>query len=260
MSLARAAARIAAIHAILGRTLVGDAVFDSERGVLDQVESGEISHAPMIVVYTDKSTRELEGAEAFRSAGKVELVFEALVTTSPPQPRAPGEQVTLVAETDGQMELMLDLIEWQIQRAIEDPPSEWAGLLDAMVISRHSNESQRAKHPNGARYAARQLTIEVDLLSEPMPSGPPTGVWADFIAALRADGGTMMAMQADVFEQSLDPETGGLDLAWQDLAARYGLSGRSARTLGVASEAGDGDPVIAEFEVQPTPTSTVGDP
>lgn len=240
MSLVRSAVRIAALQAIWNKTEAGDGVFDSQVGVLRQVEEGLVEHAPMIVVYTDEAAAEVTGRAALQTAGPTQLVFEVLVSLTPPGPREDGDPRIIIPETDGEMELLVDLIETQIRRALLDH-SEWAEILDTLIDDWGRIRCRRATEVKGTRYAARQLIIEFQGLPEPMPTGEPEGVWATLIDALDA-GGTTMQLQAEVFRAAF---TGSL-ADWQAISLRYGLSEVAARALGVGTEV-EGDPTIDEI-------------
>lgn len=243
MSLVRAALRLAAYNAVYGRTEVGTEVHDSEMGAIQSVLDGKVRSAPLIVVYTDEGN-ETDVSDGLLAAGEVSIVFEIAVQAVEQSPDDPNALAAVVPVTDPQMELLLDLIERQVLIALNDTSNPWREVLDGFIFAWRRRRTIRATGSQTARFAARQLTLDVEPIREPTPAGAVTGAWADLIAALEADGGTLLAGQAQVFRRALDPETPLVE--WEELAMRYGLSAATAATLGIGP-AGDEEATIDEF-------------
>ncbi|RAI01104.1 hypothetical protein DLJ53_17975 [Acuticoccus sediminis] len=233
MSLVRAAIRIAAMEAIYNRTSARENVSDSDMGVIDQIEAGTQDKAPFIVVYTDDSTED-----------EVSLVFETAVLASVSGFDDDGNPVTenINPITDGQMERLIDTIEWQIRMALRDPGNPWANILESLSTKLDDDyRSLRASEAKTTRFAARQLTMKLRPLIEPTPSGEPTGAWANLIEALEASDSQLLNEHGAFFRRLLDPSAPVI--GWQEIAMRYGLSAGAARTLGVAPEADGADTI-----------------
>ncbi|MCF3935012.1 hypothetical protein L1787_16530 [Acuticoccus sp. M5D2P5] len=245
MSLARAALRICAKEAIINRTFVGDEVFDSEIGIIERVFSGDEKRAPFVVVYTDDSTMEIDGLGALSNPGPVSLVFEISVQANQKGENDENEFV-IGPQTDEMIEMLLDLIERQIRVALMDPDNPWSARLDRIAARWSRVRSLRATSSGKTRYAARQLTLDVMPLHEPVPDGAPRGVWLEVIEAMEASGKGLLEDFAAMFRNEFagrlrtdDPNN--LSEGWKEIAHRYGLSAMIAKGLGIAPP--DGAPV-----------------
>lgn len=194
--LSRAAIRICAVQAILGRTFAGAGVRDSAIPPLDEAMTPE-ARRPFVAVYTDEET-----------ADGLVLVFEIGVTARmTAQDPETGDPVLEdgVPLTDGEIELTIDAIQRQIEIALREPGNAWAELL-GRLFKRGSPISQRgADSKDGLRFAARQ----VKYVGAPQPDPPahapqPEGsVWRAFVDAVKGSADPGLAAKAPLFEALL---------------------------------------------------------
>lgn len=175
MSLNRIAARIAAVQALKGKTLVGDNVLDSEIGALDVQADQSLrtdQEKPFISVYCDGST--VKGGGELRAMvvnGHTDFLFEAGITAAHVD-TDPDTDTSVVYEgipaTDDNFELHLDLVMRQISDCLTDPTNEWAGVFRMFCQSFISVERNRAARAEGVRLAAHQMKLVVDLWPDPV--------------------------------------------------------------------------------------------
>lgn len=244
MSVARLAVRLAAVNAIRGRTWAGDRVKDSQIAPMHEAAPDEA--LPFVAVYTDDA--ELEGAahDTASNAGKLALVFEIGVTTKmkPRRDGQPGEWA--IPTTDAGMEMTIDGIARQIALALDDPGNAWAALFKTLCPSIIARRAQRgASAQDGMRFAARQMTYEVETLREPVAGRAPSGVWARFLTLAAAD--PLLADSVPVLETLI---TGGAT-NWPEIRrviANYGYTTEEAAALHVAGPPSAG-PVITSIAV-----------
>lgn len=181
MSLHRIAARIAAVQALKGRTLVGDNVLDSEIGAIDigvdgSVSVGEDQRKPFIAVYSDASENKDEipsdMARALVPNGKTDFLFEAGVTAVMTEVDPETDESTLVGigipAVDSAFEFQLDVIMRQIADCLSDPTNEWAEVFRTLCGKVVAIERNRTSGEQGTRLAAHQLKLTVDLCPDPV--------------------------------------------------------------------------------------------
>lgn len=178
MSLHRIAARIAAVHALRGNTLVGDNVLDSDIGALDVQADQTLrtdQEKPFISVYCDGSTNKSAGTDMLRAMvpnGTTDFLFEAGVTASMTITDPDTDESFVVPDipaTDAAFEFMLDTVMRQIGDTLTDPANDWAGVFRAFCFRVISSERNRASNDDkGVRLAAHQLKLSVDLLPDPV--------------------------------------------------------------------------------------------
>lgn len=189
MGLIRFAVRQCAARALRGATLAEDRVFLSVIDPLD-TKIGE-TRAPMLIVNTDDHKTAAEGRDITGGEHHLDLVIEATiaskVVTSGVDGQGEAVEVTII-EADSGMDLTLDILEHQITRALL-APGLWPDLFRRFVPVVHSRNSRRGSDASGVRWAARQITITCDALSEPVGGEALSAgsVWGDFIAAMEGD-------------------------------------------------------------------------
>ena len=193
MSFAARALVLCAVKALLGRTSVGDAVFDSRLVPLDGLEPGD--EAAMIVVSADGGTIDIVGRDVFNAAHRVTLTFDLFIGRAK-EIQAGNETVANVEipETDEGFEMFLAPLRYQMLRVLFAPVSEgssnWADLFRRMILKAADNSSEwdrGATVRKGRRLALHRLVLRLETLSEPIPGAPVDGDWADLIAAMEAD-------------------------------------------------------------------------
>lgn len=175
MSLIRIAARMSAVRALRGRTLVGDNVLDSQIGALDIAADGALKtdrDAPFISVYTHSGKTTATGLRALNGNGPTEFLFEAGITAAMTEtdPETGVSQLVGIGipATDPAFELHLDLVARQIADALNDPDNEWADIWNRCVQSVQSVERDRTSGDGGGvRLAAQQIKVVADLFPDP---------------------------------------------------------------------------------------------
>lgn len=214
MSLIRIAARTAAVEALKGRTLVADNVLDSEIGIVDINADGELnveSKQPFIAVYSDVSVADLNDTNlrSLAENGNVELVFEAGLTAAMVERDDDGTS-TLIGfgfpDTDRSMERQLDLVVRQIFDALSDPDNEWAQIFKG--LTRRFTEVRRGRistSENGARRAAQQIKLKVDLVADPVKGEPgkPDSPFGKFLQYADAHGGKELQELVQLMREQL---------------------------------------------------------
>lgn len=178
MSLHRIAARIAAVQALKGRTLVGDNVLDSEIGAIDISADGAVAleeDKPFIAVYCDGSSFKDGPASVMPRAltmnGYTDFLFEAGITAAMTETDPETDESTLIGvgipATDAALEFKLDIIMRQIVDCLTDPANEWAAVFRDLCERFVALERNRTSGNEGTRLAAHQMKLTVELKNDP---------------------------------------------------------------------------------------------
>lgn len=258
MSLIRIAARIAAVQALKGNTLVGDNVLDSEIGALDVTADGDVrtdEDKPFITVYTDTGTTKNANGElrAMLMNGETEFLFEAGITAAHTETDQETGESTLIGigipATDSAFEFHLDMVARQIGDALTDPENAWADVFRKFTRSFIAVERMRVSNDNqGVRLAAQQVKITVDLIVD-----PPRGVALNAAHPLAV----FFALAADLDDVNvatqvalMQAQLAGTDLPWLADMRRYGMTRTEAENLLIVPSDGvDEDVDISEVIV-----------
>lgn len=176
MSLTRIAARLAAVYALRGKTLVGDNVLDSQIGALDITADGELrtdEEKPFISVYADAAKSDENMLRSWVDNGATDFLFEMGVTAAHTEFNDETGETTLVGvgipATDAAFEFLLDVVARQIGDALSDPENEWAEIFRKFL--RGVNRIERARTSgdgSGIRLAAQQIKVTADLIADPV--------------------------------------------------------------------------------------------
>lgn len=174
MSLVRIAARIAAVEALKGNTLVGDNVLDSEIGAFSQGADGATrtdEDRPFIAVYTDGSENKENALRSMSVNGVTDFIFEAGVTTTMTV-TDPDTLETVVMPgipaTDKAFEFYLDMIARQIADTLTSPDNAWAEVFRGLTSTFHGIKRARtSSDSSGVRLAGQQITVSAVLVNEP---------------------------------------------------------------------------------------------
>jgi len=253
MSLIRIAARIAAVQALRGRTLVGDNVLDSQIGALDVTADGELrteEDRPFISVYTDAARSSDNVLRGWTSNGATDFLFEMGITAAHiDTDQETGESVIYpgIPGTDAAFEFHLDIVARQIGDALSDPANDWAELFRKFHSGNEVIERARTSNDgSGVRLAAQQIKLTVPLIADPVRGTElkPTHPLATFFAKAATVpelGARVALMQAQL---------AGSSISWQTDLARYGITKSEGEAmLIVPPEGTEGDvaivPVIA---------------
>lgn len=186
MSLVRLGVRVAAVYALAGRTYAEARVHDSALTPLDELVRE--TPVPFIVVTTDDDDQDVTGRDVNAGPRRLDLVIEYGLAG----PTADGEME--VPHTDAGMEIVLDLMQRQIFRALSVEASDYTTVFKRLVTSINSIASRRgAAATNGLRFAARQIVLNVDTINDPgfgvaLPDDHPLKTLADLLDADPAAG------------------------------------------------------------------------
>jgi hypothetical protein len=217
---------LAAARALRNRTWAGARVLFEP---LSPVEATE----PTIAIWGVHSRSPIAG-RALLEATNLRLCVELFLPVT-------------VEASDGTTAWTLDLgasaagafaIFWrQCEIALQADQTVWADLFRALLINATAEVSGADLYENdkGAKIAARMWEIAGETLNEPQIGLDPVGVWADWLAAMRADGAELSSL-ADLYQSQI--KGGSTLIDWQADFATLGLSQSYAPALGLAP---DGD-------------------
>lgn len=198
MSIGALALRMALAQELRGRTIAGNAVFDSTIAPIDEFSEG--GDTPFISIATeDQKYTEIGGKDLTTCSRRVDLVVEiasgqqAYIET--PEGAVSGINLS---QTDEAKELTIDMICRQVECAIMRPVHEiWGRVLQGILLKIvEVNVRRGIKAEGGSRLAFRQLVFTVELVTEPRFGEQPTHMWAKFMTALEADTGTQVIAPA----------------------------------------------------------------
>lgn len=266
MSLVRIAARIAAVQALKGNTLVGANVLDSQMGALDADADGNPvsdQDKPFISIYADDS--KVDGDDAsVRSMvlnGDTDFVFEFGITSAVvgvDQETGVSGVYPGIPSTDAAFEFYLDIVVRQIGDALSDPDNEWAELFRKFV-SRFSklSRARTSSAENGIRLAAQQLRVTATLRPDPVRGAElkPTHPLAMFFAKAAELDDPVVEAQVALMQAQL----AGSPFSWELDMARYGMTRTEADNLLLVPPTG-AEADIAVVNVDAAPATPVGAP
>lgn len=167
MSLQRALLRTRFVSALKNHTIAGGRVFDTRMSPLQETKPQDF--LPLIAVYTDNDKRsQIEGgapAGGFRRMIDVTLAYSiGSWAEVPADGEIPAGMAYGFFETDSELEMVLDLFELQIWRALY---ADGADALQGMVKQFHSFESTPGRDDSGQnKISARQLTISCEVADD----------------------------------------------------------------------------------------------
>lgn len=227
MSVSRFINRLLLQRALDGRTIAERRVMDSTLTSLDTAL--EKAPKPIVIVYTDDSEFAPEGKELWGGQDKTTIVLVIAVAGAI---TIDGETQFSFPVTDHTTEMGLDFLERQIQTVLMDPDNEWAELWRNIVVKVTKWKSIRGSSTKeGVRFAARQISIEVETIHDPVPGAPLQGTWADLVARIEADPDPDFAGLAAPLREIL----AGPHLAsWKYDQATLGASRKDLQGIGLA--------------------------
>ncbi|UYO50331.1 hypothetical protein KQX64_07085 [Rhodopseudomonas palustris] len=249
MSLINLAVRLSAVKALKGATLAGSRVFDSQIDALDDRITKD--KAPAIVVYIDEDEGSPVGCDLVNADRSLSLVIEISVASK----IIVGDVTEVVIPyTDPGLEASLNIIGWQVMRSLQASDSEWAKLWRLFVTQILGFSSYRgASAEKGVRWAARQIVLKCETLSEPAYGLAPAAgeAWGQFLAALSADADPGLASLSGLLRQVIaEPELPD----WRSAAAVLGVNADIAAGIGIAPA----DPTMPE--AAPPATEIIAEP
>lgn len=245
MSLTRFAVRLCAARALRGSTMAEDRVFQSVIDPLDTKVAANL--APTLIVNTDDHSCDTEGRDLTGGEERLDLVIEctiaARVTTTGQDGEGEITTVEIPAHDTG-MDLTLDIVEHQVVRALVRGGGDWGALWRRFVLRVHTRKSRRGADTSGVRYAARQLVITCDAISDPVGGEDisPGTVWGDLLALMDADPSlspVASLIRGQIIGSGDNPD-------WTRSAAMLGVNADIIQDIGHGPIAftGDGDPAV----------------
>lgn len=228
----RTALRFAVARAITSRTMAGALVRDSSIDTLEDALSAK--PAPIVLIYTEDCEAKPTGRELWTN-GWVDITMLVAVagafTVNVEDDDGGTREVKefRFPTTDESSELSLDVIERQIKTALLDPGNPWGEIWKKLVVSVEMWSSKRgSSNQQGNKFAARQIVARVNVVDDPVPGRPPTGVWAEMLALLdaEADMGTVPALLRALIDGKAIPAD------FRD-AMQQGLTWKQARAIGL---------------------------
>lgn len=196
MSLQRMRLRAAFVAALINKTIAEGRVFDSRIGEIQEQDADQL--IPFVAVYTDSDQRQQKapGDVTPLFSRSIDVVIELAVGTwlnERDDGSGNAERVFAAPQTDAELEALLDMLEFQIWRAIFDVAnSTAAGALQELVKQWAGWDSIPGRSPKGNhKISARQLTITCHVTDDRLPAPgecPPgasvAGLFPPYLAPL----------------------------------------------------------------------------
>lgn len=237
MSLIRPVLRMCAVGALMNSTWAEGRVYDSDNTPLAEVLAGDTK--PYIVVFTDDDLRpDVIGRDVFGATRNLTLILEFGVA-------AAIDGAVQIPATDAGMEATIDILETQAMAAmLEEPRNPWGELVRRMILRVVRMQSKRGgSAERGSRWAARQVTLVCDVISDPAPGEVMAEGHAvrDFVTL--AEGMSPMLPAAQIIISLLNnspaPE-------WRQIQAKLTLTKAGVQGIGEAPIIDDEIPSTAE--------------
>jgi hypothetical protein len=243
MSLVRILARVAAVEAVKGRSLVGANVLDSQIGALEAAADGKVrtdQEKPFIAVYTDAANAEGHlSVRALNQNGLTEILFETGITAAMVETNDAGESVVVgIPATDRALEFFLDIVARQITDALTDPDNRWAEIFRGLVYRVVKVERARTGNiMNGVRLAGQQVKIVAELIEDPVRGDAPEAgtPFAEALSAMEMHVEPVLAAQAALIRAQVQAE----GEHWDHVQRRLGLTRSELLSLGLGPLAAD---------------------
>ena len=175
-----------AARAIRGRTWAA-------ANVLFEPNAPADGAAPLICVWSGLGRGAVEGGDLLNGSGFARLRFEFFL---PPRVTAGGATFDAVAN----QALLFAALWRQVSVALLTDVTPWADLWRRLRLRITSIDEARDlfEADKGQKIPVNVVEMQVETLAEPAVGEPPDGVWADFVAAMRADT-VEVAGLADLF-------------------------------------------------------------
>lgn len=262
MSLNRIAARLAAVYALRGKTLVGDNVLDSQIGALDVTADGELrtdEEKPFISVYADAAKSEENMLRSWTDNGATDFLFEMGVTAAHTEMDEETGATTLIGvgipATDAAFEFLLDVVARQIGDTLSDPENEWAEIFRKFHMGNGLIERARTSGDgSGIRLAAQQIKLTVTLMPDPVRGKElkPESPMALFFAKAATVSDPVLNAQVALMQAQI----AGTSTDWQTELRRYGITRTEGENMLIVPPDGVEDD-IAIVEVGAAPVAPV---
>lgn len=158
--------RMLAVRALRGRTLAGQAVFDSRVEPLEQMTGGE--KQPVISVQVGETAEAGDGDGLFMRDTTLTLSLDLIVASQITYES--GAEAIEIAETDAGLEFSLSVMDRQWRTALSDPDNVHAEALRGLVAGIGAIRSTRGMDPQtGQKHAIRMIEAEILAIAEPAP-------------------------------------------------------------------------------------------
>lgn len=228
----RSCIRIAAVMALRNSTWADERVYDSENTPLS--EAVKSANAPFVVVYTEDVDDTIEGSDMLSPEKRqMKLVVELGIAGMIPQ--TDGGSVVEIPVTDDALERAVDMLEYQVaSHLFHTPLNPWGELLRQFCPVVHSVASVRAgEAERGVRWAARQRTMIVDTIGDPVPGVILSNNHAisKFIAMAKNDEDMALGNVATLIESMISTVNAP---TWRQAQAALGLTEEGVRGIGIA--------------------------
>lgn len=265
MSLVRAALRIAAVQALMGRTAVGDNVLDSEMGSFEVDADGNLrteEDRPFISIYTDAASTEVSGNNLrdMMANGATDILFEAGITAAMTETDPETDESVIIGigtpATDAGFEFQLDLALRQVSDVLTDPENEWAEIFRGFIqMVRKVERARTSSTSTGIRVAGHQMKLNVLLLADPVRGVPlnPTSTMARFLAKAKTiEPNTVENASALQHAEYIEAQIAGQTFEWQTAMRRFGYTRDEAEALLLVPPQGaEADIKVVEIDTKP---------
>lgn len=241
MNLVALATRMCAVQALRGSTLAQQRVYDSAISPLDLTKDQEAQ--PLITVAVDDGEITPDGRNLLTGSQQLSLIIEVAcasrvsITLPPeevPEGEEPEQEIVTVPHTDAGLEVILDLMGRQVDRALL-AGGPWSDLFRWFVVAIPKVTHRRgAGSEKGVRFAAHQIILTCQTLAEPaFAHVPPDGPWARLLELMRADPamrGIANLLEAEIATPNLN--------VWQQAITDLGMRESNIHGIGLGP-AGD---------------------
>lgn len=250
------AIRLAAQCALDGVTMAGSRVYDSAISAVDDLVGEDPK--PFVVLAIEEETAEIDVTDVLGGTRTIQFVIECAIgnTVTVSVPVDGGGTVTedqvVIPPTDAGLEIALAVLHRQIMRALFGQDSEWSKIFVALLPAIRKTASKRGAGgvKDGVKFAARQITIDLDAYAEP-PFGraPEAGepLFA-FLSLLSAHPDQNLARFAQVIREAI---VGEAIPDWRRNWLDIGMTDQQAEMLGIK-------PSALSDSGSPVPVSGVG--
>jgi len=190
MSIVRQLIQLSIVEALRGRTIAGNAVFDSRMDTLPDLLDDQ--YQPVIIVSVEASDRR-NMSQGMASLLGGSAVLTVLIQTAVATGRAiKGPDGTVIraaiGETDAAFESALNLLDHEWRKILHHFDNEWAEVFRDLVNGIQDIKDTRGADPDTKRkHAARFVQLDLSVLPEPEPGDDLPEVIARGLDLMSAD-------------------------------------------------------------------------
>jgi hypothetical protein len=259
MSLVAAAIRATTVLSLWKATYAEDRIYDSVIAPLDEM-TRDIPRPIITVAIDEIETDAVVLPRDFAAYGdrRLSLVIEIALARSISVDG--GASAVVIPETDSGLENAIDLLSHQVMRRLMSDDGFGDHFRGLCLRFRSVRQLRGVSTDAAARIAARQIVIEIDVISEPSEASfaDPSGLFPRLCAALRGVNAIVepelaaYVGLADAIEAAAKYPSGLSD--WRQVAARLGLTTFEAVALGITPHVDTGPdqtaPSTASVDIQ----------